>query len=181
MRVDVCFPERWLVSTDIEILMPRWARVSIVGFGVVWCGFGLFVAVLAAVSGSPLALIPVGMVAVGGSLGFRLVGLRTLARDDQLVIRNYARTHRVGRAMVRDFTISKDGGVSVAPHAFSIGWTFVIETQLADGRIIPMEVTRWPRIVPWAAPQLERQLSDLRDWAQRLPDSKDQLTVAQAS
>lgn len=152
------------MSVKVEIRTPRVGRIFIVAFGVLWCGFGLFIAVFLALSGTPFALVPLAMVAVGASLGFSYSRLRVLADSDQLVVRNYFRTHRVGGGRIKEFAIGKRGGVSAAPHSFSIGWEFVIEARLDDDTLVPLEATRWSRLVPWAGPTLNGQLADLQDW-----------------
>lgn len=121
------------------------------------------------------------MVILGGGIGFRLVNLRALTQADELLVRNYFRTYRLARARIKDFTIDRYGGVSVAPHSVSIGWTFVIEARLSDDKLIPLEVTRWPRLAPWASIALERQLAELRSWSQHDQASKEQLAIIQVS
>lgn len=169
------------MSTVIEIRLPKAARLFYVGFSSLWCSFGLFIAVVLAASGSPLALIPVAMVILGGGIGFRLVHLRALTQADELLVRNYFRTYRLARERIKDFSIDRYGGVSVAPHSVSIGWTFVIEARLSDDKLIPLEVTRWPRLAPRTSTTLERQLAGLRSWSQPDQASKEQLAIIEVS
>ena len=79
------------MARPVEIRLPYGFRIYIVIFGVVWCGF-----VVSAVFtvDSAAVVIPLLMLAFGGTLVFRMASLAVFADDSGLRVRNYFRTKR---------------------------------------------------------------------------------------
>jgi hypothetical protein len=149
----------------LEIRLSVPLRVFLAGFGAIWCGFGLVIAVLLAASGHPAAVVPVLAVVLVAVVLIRLYRLAVMEDGADLIVRNFFRTYRLSRLQVRDFAAKRDGGASVAPHAFSIGWWQIIEARLVDGAVISLSATRRSILTPWAeSKEVAGQFTALQGW-----------------
>ena len=145
------------VSEPVRIRQPTALRVYIGAFGVFWCGM---VAVgFVSLVPRPEALIPLGMLAFGGSLMYRMLRLEAVADEAVLFIRNYYKTRRHDSADVEDFRLGSP----------MLGMPFgkVIHVLLLDGEIVTLDVTMRPRLFGRGREQRERYLQQLREWVGR--------------
>ena len=117
MRDDQVVPD----DRTLLIRLPMASWVSVMIFGVLWCGL-LLVALVASLRALflPGVLVPLVMLTLGGLLFYRILNLSVLANDDELVVKNYARTRRIPKADVEDFRI---GG---APYGQLYGKSLVV-------------------------------------------------------
>ena len=107
----------------------------------------------------PEALIPLGMLAFGGSLTYRMFRLEVVADDAGLLIRNYYKTRRYSWAEVEEFRLG----------SAMLGMPFgkVIHALLANGEIVTLDVTMTPALFPRGRKRRERHLRQLQEWVGR--------------
>jgi hypothetical protein len=145
------------VPEPLRIHQPTALRAYIGAFGVFWCGIvavGFFGLVP-----QPEALIPLGMLAFGGSLTYRMVRLEVVADDAGLLIRNYYKTRRYSWAEVEEFRLG----------SATLGMPFgkVIHALLANGEIVTLDVTMTPALFARGRKRRERHLRQLQEWVGR--------------
>jgi hypothetical protein len=54
-----------MMHDPVRLGLPSWVRVYTAVFAMIWCGFLSFVAISLALGGSPAALVPIVMLALG--------------------------------------------------------------------------------------------------------------------
>lgn len=137
------------------IRLPRFFLVYIVVFSVVWCG-GVLVGLVAAFShASAVALIPLGMLAFGAALFYRMFRLSVELRQSELVVRNFFRTIRVSRDTIEGFRIGPTAG-----QPFSQA----IHVLVRGDQLVPLDVTVRPSFFGWGNYFFDRRLAELRAW-----------------
>jgi hypothetical protein len=140
---------------QVTIRPPRAMRIYVVVFTTVWCGFVIFGFVAAVVAGSPAALIPLGMLAFGATLGYRLLNLSVVATEEELIIRNYLSTRRLPRGQVESFRIG-------SPSMGSFGKAVMV--LLRDDTVVSMDATARPFRSFGGQRQLDAAITRLRQW-----------------
>jgi hypothetical protein len=151
IRQHACVPE------PLRIRQPTALRAYIGGFGVFWCvlvSVGFF-----GLAPRPEALIPLGMLAFGGSLTYRMFRLEAVADDGGLLIRNYYKTRRYSWGEIEDFRLGSP----------MLGMPFgkVIHALLVNGEIVTLDVTMMPALLGRGRKRRENHLRQLQEWVAR--------------
>lgn len=137
----------------VEIRPPIGQRIYIVALGIFWCGF-LAVSIVA--TRSAASVVPLAMLAFGGTLFYRMLRLEVIADETELLIRNHLGTKHLDRSEVEDFRVGRA----------SMGMPFgkVIHVLLRNGEIMALDVTLRPWLFGSGPAKLESYLNSLRDW-----------------
>ncbi|WP_345711900.1 PH domain-containing protein [Kineococcus glutinatus] len=113
---------------------PRWTRIYICLFAVVWLGLLGSFAVQGLREADPGALITVPMAALGIFLFSGLFLLRTRTEAGELVVRNVMRTRRIRREDVEDVRTGKPQG-----GPLTVGEAVLVLVR--DGSMVSLEAT----------------------------------------
>lgn len=137
---------------------PLLIRLWTVAFGLVWCGF--VVVALTRTLGSEealpaTALIPAAMLVLGVTLLTRLLRLGVDVHAEEMVVRNYWRTHRLARSGVEDFRVGD--GPSNGPGK-------VLYALTRDGDMVRPDVLASALSGGRGREKLDRRREQLREW-----------------
>ena len=138
----------------LRIRPPLGARIYVVGFGVVWCGLVLAALIEALVHTTPAAVIPAGMLGLGGYIMWHAARLAVIGDEGGLTVRGYGRTRRIPKSEIEGFRI----GSGFYPAGKCV------MAMVRGEQVIALEVTRGIGRLARSSQRLERQLAELRDW-----------------
>ena len=142
-------------QNQLTLRLPKPLRIYVAVFMTVWTGFVLAGVVAAVAAETVAAVIPLVMLVFGGWIGYRLFNLSVVATPQELIIRNYLATRRVAKDQVEGFRVG-------SPPMGSVGKAIV--TLIRDDTVVSMDATARPFRWLGGERQLNRALSDLRDW-----------------
>jgi hypothetical protein len=141
------------VTEGVEIKPPTAQRVYIVAFGIFWCGF-LTVTLVSAHSAA--SIVPLLMIAFGGTFFYRMYRLAVIADETGLLVRNNFRTKHLDRSEVEDFRVGR--------ATMGLPFGKMIHVLLRNGEIMTLDVTMRPWFFGSGPAKLESYLKALRGW-----------------
>lgn len=139
-------------AAPVVIRPPAVLRAYVAGFLVLWISVVVWTTMIE--HHGPSMVIGIVFIAVGLTLGFRLIRLGVTEQPDgDLLVRNNLSSRTLSRTDVEEFRIatqdSRLGGNNV-------------QALLADDTIYSIDVTRWPALL--GRGRVARQLTDLESW-----------------
>jgi hypothetical protein len=144
------------VGQPVEIRVPIAVRVYGVCFGLLWVGF-----LIVGITRSEPSQIPfAGFMAIFGvAFIYRIDGIKVVADESGLLVRNIFSTSRFRWGEVEDFRLGRS----------MMGMPFgqVIHVLLRNGEVVTADVTMRPWIMFGGRAKLERTLQELRRWRPR--------------
>ena len=137
------------------IRFPAPVRIFVASFGGVFCGILLFGVIVAALKGTWVFVIPLGMLAFSSVLFYRSYRLSVELRPDELVVHNYWRTLHVGRVQVQEFQVR-----GVRGQLF----TTCVDAVLNDHSKVTLDAIGGLPLTARGREDVQRHLDRLRDW-----------------
>lgn len=145
-----------MVAEDVVMRQPLWVRLYALVFGTVWCGMVAGGLVAGALRRSPAVVVPVLMLAFGGTLIYRVYRMGVRTDDGVMVVRNQWRTRVLQRAEIEGFRIGDS--------AVGIPGVKVVYALLAEGDLLSLDITASMVPLVGSRRRLDERLERLRTW-----------------
>jgi hypothetical protein len=139
------------------IRQPGWFRVYCFVFGAVWCGYLVAVSIVGLVHGAPAALLGLVVAVLGGWFISRFYRTSVEVSADELLVRNRWHTRRISRRDIEGFEVGSSARNLLAQ---------AINVLVRGDDTVSLDVTAHTTFRNRSRRQRERQLEDLRRWAE---------------